>query len=89
MKDVQVTQLLTGCIPLSTAAERYHMKPPTLRRLIRENIIPGIKIKPYQVHEESLVAHLTEKSNDRLKKLYSSSSGTVSGHMKGCERNDL
>jgi len=70
-------QLLTECIPITLAAERYHQETPTLRKWVRDNVLPGIKTKPYQIHEPSLREYLIKKANTPMAKLFLST-GLVS-----------
>ena len=70
-------QLLTECIPITIAAERYHQETPTLRKWVRDNVLPGIKTKPYQIHEPSLREYLIKKANGPMAELFLSS-GSIS-----------
>ncbi|NLD92185.1 MAG: hypothetical protein GX639_05900 [Fibrobacter sp.] len=75
-------QLLTECIPISIAAERYHQETPTLRKWVRDNVLPGIKTKPYQIHEPSLQEYLIKKANGPMTELFSTTTGKVSAPQK-------
>lgn len=62
--------VFTQCIPVKLASQRYRIEQATLRKWVRSNKIPGIKIKPYQVSEPHLLNFLLENSNETLKQLY-------------------
>jgi hypothetical protein len=80
-------QLLTECIPITLAAERYHQETPTLRKWVRNNLLPGIKTKPYQIHEPSLREYLIKKANVPMAELFLSSGLVSAPHER--RRHDL
>lgn len=79
---IDMTQnIFLECIPITDAANKYKIKRETIRKWINDEDVSGIKIKPFQVHEPSLVEFLKLRSNQSLKKLYSETE-PVSGPAK-------